>query len=104
MDYSGVSRGVCGVVWVMLASESEQAKGRAGDVPAGMMAVLEMETGVEAGWLSRLVCCQESSLAACCANNPDLFRFVRRQGITICKARLKRRAQFACAEEEDGSV
>ena len=54
MDYSGVSRGVCGVVWVMLASESEQAEGSAGDVAAGMMAVLEMETGVglEAGWLS----------------------------------------------------
>lgn len=53
-DYSGVSRGVCGVVWVMLASVSEQAEGRAGDVAAGMMAVLEMETGVdlEAGWLS----------------------------------------------------
>jgi ABC-type hemin transport system ATPase subunit len=38
----------------MLASVSEQAKGSAGDVAAGMMAVLEMETGVglEAGWLS----------------------------------------------------
>jgi hypothetical protein len=92
----------------MVASQSEQAKGSAGDVAAGMMAVLEMETGVEAGWLAS--CCavkasrelEQSSLAACCANNPDLFRFVRRQGITICKARLQRRAQFACAEEKDG--
>jgi hypothetical protein len=54
----------------MLASVSEQAEGRAGDVAAGMMAVLEMETGVdlEAGWpslgalsrveLSRVLCQQ----------------------------------------------
>lgn len=69
------------------------------------MAVAEMEIR---SWLlvrcqSRAVLERELRLAACYANNPDLFRFVRRQGITMRKARLKRRAQFACADEVDGS-